>query len=66
MIGLCRGLAYQAYRHFGYSGIAALDDSIAVKFKTFGMVPRNHEYADHVVNIRYYQLLDACKVRMRP
>ncbi len=65
MIGLCRGLAYQAFSELYGKREARYYMTNCVTYKTFGMTPRD-VCTDHPANIRYYQLLDACKLRMRP
>ncbi len=61
MIGLCRGLAYQAYRET----YPTESHENALAWATSTLLLR-HESWNYPAHSRYYQLLDACGLRMRP
>lgn len=73
MIGLCRGLAYQAYKETNafclWGGAFGLLP--AEQKWNFGMADRRAVMAApdammYQTSKRYYQLLDMCRLRMRP
>lgn len=66
MIGLCRGLAKQAYKQttdYSDADIEWLSDDVY-----FGLVLREEAGVypmEYQTSSRYYQLIDACRLRMR-
>lgn len=64
MIGLCRGLAYQAHLDTGNLHLWKYTQYSP----TFAIAGRNRSRSSLATPIshRYYQLLDACPLRMRP
>lgn len=68
MIGLCRGLAYQAYKETNC--LHVWNEGWRQPSKTkpdLGLVTRERANARvFETSRRYYQLLDACRLRMRP
>lgn len=63
MIGLCRGLAYQAHCYYNRLDVW---ERYSIKHPLFGIATREVIYMGFPISSRYYQLLDACRLRMRP